>query len=76
MELFGELGAIPHSGGGRGAALWRVPNHPIQACRGRRSKGGASMTRKEKTRQRGRVSSYYRMSSGGGLRPLVPWLVT
>jgi hypothetical protein len=34
------------------------------------------MTRKEKTRQRGRVSSYYRMSSGGGLRPLVPWLVT
>ncbi len=34
------------------------------------------MIGKEKTRQGRRVFSYYRMSSGGGLRPLVPWLVT
>lgn len=30
----------------------------------------------EKTHRERWVSSNYRMSSGGGFRPLVPWLVT
>lgn len=57
------------------AALWRVSNHSAQACGGPWYHGGSGDDQKRKNPPTWAGFSYYRMSSGGGFRPLVPWLV-